>query len=160
MARYGAACQSHTNQLMQSRQPRLSLPSIVSGKPTSPVPTRVPTLEEMPVRDQALFRTGQSQKPGAPIPRRFLEAIDARPYPSAGSGRRELAESILSDSNPLNASRTSQSNLASLVGSRHRIDPDNLDNWETCRPIPSCWTTWLSSLSSKAGRSSHLCGSS
>ncbi len=65
------------------------------------VPTRVPGLEETIGRNQALFERGNHKQPRAEVPRGFLEAIDATPYQTAQSGRRQLAESVLRDDNPL-----------------------------------------------------------
>ena len=65
-----------------------------------PVPTRVPTLAEWQAHDQPLFERGNHKKPLAPVSRRFLEAIDARPYETNLSGRLELAEDLLRDDNP------------------------------------------------------------
>jgi len=64
-------------------------------------PTRVPGLDETLARNQPLFERGDHRKPGEPVPRRFLEAIDATPYDTRQSGRRELAEDVLRDDNPL-----------------------------------------------------------
>ncbi len=66
-----------------------------------PVPTRVPGLEETVGQDQPLFDRGDHRQPGEEVPRRFLEAIDATPYQTALSGRRELAEDLLREDNPL-----------------------------------------------------------
>lgn len=65
-----------------------------------PVPTRVPTLAEWRGRDQPLFERGDHKKPLEPVSRRFLEAIDATPYQTNLSGRRNLAEDLLRDDNP------------------------------------------------------------
>ena len=65
------------------------------------VPTRVPGLEETVGRDQRLFARGNHKQPQAVVPRRFLEAIDATPYQTPLSGRRQLAEDLLRKDNPL-----------------------------------------------------------
>ena len=65
------------------------------------VPTRVPGLEETVGRDQRLFARGNHKQPQATVPRRFLEAIDATPYQTPLSGRRQLAEDLLRNDNPL-----------------------------------------------------------
>ncbi|GDY07409.1 hypothetical protein LBMAG52_08950 [Planctomycetia bacterium] len=65
------------------------------------VPTRVPGLEETVGRDQKLFSRGNHKQPQAAVPRRFLEAIDATPYQTPLSGRRQLAEDLLRNDNPL-----------------------------------------------------------
>jgi hypothetical protein len=57
--------------------------------------------------DHPLYLRGDWKKPGASVPRRYLEVLDATPRgtPLAlrGSGRRELAEQIASPHNPLTA---------------------------------------------------------
>ncbi|MES2791115.1 MAG: DUF1553 domain-containing protein, partial [Planctomycetota bacterium] len=65
------------------------------------VPTRVPGLEETIGRDQHLFTRGNHKLPAEIVPRRFLEAFDATPYQTQQSGRLQLAEDLLRDSNPL-----------------------------------------------------------
>ena len=65
------------------------------------VPTRLPGLEETVGRDQRLFARGNHKQPQAAVPRRFLEAIDATPYQTPLSGRRQLAEDVLRNDNPL-----------------------------------------------------------
>ena len=55
--------------------------------------------------DEVLLVRGSTKTPASPVPRRFLEAL-AGPQPMSirsGSGRRELAEIIASDQNPLTA---------------------------------------------------------
>ena len=66
-----------------------------------PAPTRVPGLEETAATDQPLFVRGDHKRPGELVPRRFLEAIDDAPYGDADSGRRQLAEDLLREDNPL-----------------------------------------------------------
>jgi hypothetical protein len=66
-----------------------------------PVPTRIPTVTEWSARNQPLYDRGNHKRPLAEVPRRFLEAIDATPYQTALSGRRQLAEDLLRDDNPL-----------------------------------------------------------
>ena len=68
-----------------------------------PIPTRVPAVMECDSFDQPLFVRGSHRKPGEPVKRRFLEAIDSRPYEPVDAGRRELAESIIDAKNPLTA---------------------------------------------------------
>ena len=65
-----------------------------------PVPTRVPTLAEWRGQDQPLFDRGNHKKPLEPVSRRFLEAVDAKPYQTKLSGRLELAHDLLRDDNP------------------------------------------------------------
>ncbi|MCA9181344.1 MAG: DUF1549 domain-containing protein, partial [Planctomycetales bacterium] len=68
-----------------------------------PVATRVPTLAEWRGSDLRLYERGNHKQPQQIVPRRFLEAIDSRPYNSPLSGRRQLAEDLLRDDNPLTA---------------------------------------------------------
>ena len=65
------------------------------------VPTRVPGLQETVARNQPLFERGNHKTPSAEVPRRFLDAIDPTPYVTSQSGRRQLAEDLLRDDNPL-----------------------------------------------------------
>jgi len=66
-----------------------------------PTPTRVPGILEADSHDAPLFARGDHHKPGDPVPRRFLEAIDATPYEPSNSGRLQLANDLLRDDNPL-----------------------------------------------------------
>ncbi|MEX0937852.1 MAG: DUF1553 domain-containing protein [Pirellulales bacterium] len=66
-----------------------------------PVPRRVPGLDETIGRDQPLYERGNHKQPREPVPRRFLSAIDPTPYKTSLSGRRQLAEDLLRDDNPL-----------------------------------------------------------
>ncbi len=65
------------------------------------IPTRVPGLEETVARDQPLYHRGDHKQPMDEVPRRFLEAIDMTSYDTQLSGRRELAEDLVRDDNPL-----------------------------------------------------------
>ncbi len=65
-----------------------------------PAPTRAPGVIERPGRDQPLYTRGDHKQPTDPVPRRFLEAIDATPYDTAGTGRLELARDLLREDNP------------------------------------------------------------
>ena len=56
--------------------------------------------------DQPVLAKGSAARPGAVVPRRFLEAVDGvdQPaWPAVSSGRRELADRVLDPSNPLTA---------------------------------------------------------
>ena len=64
------------------------------------VPTRVPGLDEWAASDQPLFDRGNHKKPLEPVSRRFLEAVDARPYQAENSGRLQMAEDMLRTDNP------------------------------------------------------------
>jgi len=67
----------------------------------TPPPVRSPGVIEGTVRDQPLFVRGDHKQPADPVPRRFLEALDPRPFPATVSGRRELADRIVAADNPL-----------------------------------------------------------
>jgi hypothetical protein len=58
-------------------------------------------------RDLPVFIRGNANRHGPIIPRRFLEVLSRStvplPFPSAASGRRELAEAIVTDAGPLAA---------------------------------------------------------
>ena len=66
-----------------------------------PQPTRVPGLAESEAWDHPLFDRGNHKKPLEPVSRRFLEAIDSKPFESPRSGRLELADAVLAPDNPL-----------------------------------------------------------
>jgi hypothetical protein len=64
-------------------------------------PRRAPGLLEAAGFDQPLYVRGEHTKPASAIPRRYLEVFDPQPFPTAGSGRLELAEKLASPDNPL-----------------------------------------------------------
>ena len=64
-------------------------------------PVRAPGVIEGTVFDQPLFVRGNHKQPANPVPRRFLEAIDPRPFAANESGRRELADRLVASDNPL-----------------------------------------------------------
>ncbi|RMG41593.1 MAG: DUF1549 domain-containing protein [Planctomycetota bacterium] len=66
-----------------------------------PIARRVPGLDETAGHDQPLFVRGNHKKPGPPVPRGFLSALNPRPYRTGLSGRRELAEDVARFDNPL-----------------------------------------------------------
>ncbi len=54
--------------------------------------------------DTLVFTRGDANKPGAPAPRRFLTALESTAGAhrvTSGSGRRELADAVLAENNPL-----------------------------------------------------------
>jgi hypothetical protein len=53
--------------------------------------------------DQPLLDRGDHKKEGEPVARGFLEMFGGEPYSKTESGRRELAEDLLSEDNPLTA---------------------------------------------------------
>ena len=66
-------------------------------------PRRAPGMLEATGFDQPLYTRGDHLKPTAAVPRRYLEAFDATPFATSGSGRLELAAKIASAENPLTA---------------------------------------------------------
>ena len=64
-------------------------------------PVRAPGVVEGTVFDQPLYVRGNHKQPADPVPRRFLEAIDPRPFAANESGRRELADRLVAANNPL-----------------------------------------------------------
>ncbi len=66
-----------------------------------PLPFRVPGVAEADSFDQPLLERGDHHKPLEPVPRRFLEAIDATSYQTGQSGRWELANDLFRADNPL-----------------------------------------------------------
>lgn len=90
------------------------------------VPTRVPGLEETVARDQPLLERGDHKKPGAAVPRRFLEAFDAKPYQTNQSGRRQLAENLVDNGNPLTRRVIVNRLWHHLFGRGIVATPDNL----------------------------------
>ncbi len=68
-----------------------------------PVPRRAPGFLEAEGIDMPLFVRGEYKQPAAAVPRRYLEAFDAKAFATTGSGRRELAAKIAAPDNPLTA---------------------------------------------------------
>ncbi|MDP6677565.1 MAG: DUF1553 domain-containing protein [Verrucomicrobiota bacterium] len=68
-----------------------------------PVPQRAPGVIEAEPKDRPLFIRGNHKQLGEPVPRRFLEAINAKPFQAKQSGRLDLAEAMLHPDNPLTA---------------------------------------------------------
>ena len=68
-----------------------------------PVPTRSPAVLAGPRFDQPLMERGNHRQLAAPVPPRFLEAIDPEPYADSVHPRLALAESIMDPGNPLTA---------------------------------------------------------
>ena len=66
-----------------------------------PTPIRAPGVLEADAHDAALFNRGNHKQPGPPVPRYFLSGIDPKPYQPTNSGRLQLAESLVSATNPL-----------------------------------------------------------
>lgn len=73
---------------------QLTLPRIVPG-----------VADAGPGIEQPVFQRGDWERPGPPVPRRFLAALApaCEPFSEEGSGRRELAECLANPANPLTA---------------------------------------------------------
>ncbi len=71
---------------------------------TSPeAPPRAMVVRDGPIHEPVIFVRGNPGRPGKPVPRQFLEVVsgsDRKPF-TKGSGRLELAETIVSPGNPL-----------------------------------------------------------
>jgi hypothetical protein len=95
--------------LIQSKQ--LSLDSITpllhryaALEAKLPLPTRVPGVIEADAKDAPLFVRGDHKQPAELVSRRFLEALDPKPFSTKQSGRLELAERMADmKNNPLTA---------------------------------------------------------
>jgi hypothetical protein len=69
-----------------------------------PIPTRVPGVIEADAKDAPLFVRGDHKQPAELVSRRFLEALDPKPFATQQSGRLELAERMADmKNNPLTA---------------------------------------------------------
>lgn len=66
-------------------------------------PARAPGVVEGEPWDQPLLDRGSYKNEKEPVARGFLEAFPSKPYPKTSSGRRELAEDMLSERNTLTA---------------------------------------------------------
>ncbi len=66
-------------------------------------PIRILAMTDGSVEPTRVFVRGDHRNPGPPVSRRFLEAVSGREPVAiaAGSGRRELANALVSDANPL-----------------------------------------------------------
>ncbi|MFN0104058.1 MAG: DUF1549 domain-containing protein [Bryobacteraceae bacterium] len=67
------------------------------------VPRRAPGIIEEAGPDHPLLLRGDHKRPGDPVPRRFLTALDGRPYRDPKSMRLALAGDLTSPNNPLTA---------------------------------------------------------
>lgn len=65
------------------------------------VSTRAPGILEAETADHPILTRGDHKQPGKLAPRGFIDVLDPKPYLPTGSGRLELAESILASDNPL-----------------------------------------------------------
>ena len=64
-------------------------------------PVRAPGVMDGEPWDQPLLTRGNYKKEDKPVERGFLEVFQGRTYPKSGSGRRELAEDMVSEGNSL-----------------------------------------------------------
>jgi len=88
-------------------------------------PTRVAGLDEWTGHDQALFIRGDHKKPGDPVPRRFLDAIDPTPFHTRQSGRLLLQAHLLKDDDPFTRRVIVNRIWLHLFGSGIVSTPDN-----------------------------------
>ncbi len=68
-----------------------------------PVARRAPGVIEEAAPDQPLLVRGNHRNLGAAVPRAFLAALDARPWPDPGQVRLRLADAVTAPDNPLTA---------------------------------------------------------
>ncbi len=74
------------------------------GADGKPRPFAMGVREKSNPADIPLYQRGEPSKPADPVPRGFLQVVSAKGAPiKAGSGRRELADWIVSPENPLTA---------------------------------------------------------
>jgi len=94
---FDTKARNHTNSL------RAKLSKHNTEHPGSP-PRAMALVDDSALRDPRVFDRGNPNAPGREVPRRFLAALshgaDRKPY-EQGSGRLELAKSILHPDNPL-----------------------------------------------------------
>lgn len=84
------------------REARQRLSAAQAALPVSPT---IPAMADGSGIDGYVYLRGDHKRPGEPAPRRFLSALDAsaKTAPTDTSGRLELADAVLADSNPLPA---------------------------------------------------------
>jgi len=68
-----------------------------------PLPRRAPGILEEAPGDHPLLIRGDHRKPGETVPRRYLTALDSKPYADARTMRLALADEIASAKNPFTA---------------------------------------------------------
>lgn len=115
-------------------------------------PIRAPGVMEGGPGDWPLYARGDHKKPGPPVARRFLSALDATPYQTKESGRRELAESIAGPGNAL-ASRVIVNRLWHHVFGRGIVA--TTDNFGKLGEMPTHpeLLNWLANEFQKSGGS-------
>ena len=90
-----------------------------------PVPRRAPGVIEGTPWDAPLMPRGDHTKPGAPVPRGYLEVLGNPPFQTTQSGRSELAGQIASATNPLTARVMANRIWLHLFGRGLVPTPDN-----------------------------------
>ena len=95
-----------SNQLLKTAENvQISLSDYVKLEKLIPKDQRVVAMTDGPNRPGVVYVSGDYRQEGASISSRFLEVLSQStlPFNSEGSGRLELAESIISEENPLTA---------------------------------------------------------
>ena len=114
------------NTLDQLKTVRPLIESYREIESTIPVPRRVPGLDESIGTDHPLLVRGNHKKPGEPVARSFISAIDDTPYKTNQSGRLQLANDVLRNDNPLTR-RVMVNRIWHHLFGRGIVDtPDNL----------------------------------
>ena len=90
-----------------------------------PQPQRAPGVLEAEAVDRPLFVRGNHKQPAQAVPRRFLEAFNAKPFGAKNSGRVELAEAMLHADNPLTARVIVNRIWHHMIGRGLVATPDN-----------------------------------
>ncbi len=90
-----------------------------------PLPRRAPGVIEGTAWDAPLLPRGEHTKPGAPVPRGYLEVLGTPAFSTAQSGRSELAAQIASAANPLTARVMANRIWLHLFGRGLVPTPDN-----------------------------------
>lgn len=90
------------------RQWRAARKRLIAATDALPIAPTIPAMADGSGIDSHVYIRGNHRLSGGTAPRQFLSAIDAHattkaPMPAHSSGRRELAEAVLADHNPLPA---------------------------------------------------------
>jgi hypothetical protein len=134
------------NDLASSGEIRTLVTSYREEESKLPMPTRAPGVLETAPADQPLFVRGNHKKPAEMVPRHFLDAIDAKPYAVANSGRLQLAEDIFRPDNPLAARVIVNRVWHHLFGRGIVATPDNFGRLGQPPSHPElldCLATWF-----------------
>ena len=114
------------------------------------VPQRAPGVVEGDARDMPLYIRGSHKQPGETVPRRFLEAFDAKPFDTKQSGRLELSEAMLRTNNTLVARVIVNRVWHHLFGQGLVTTPDNFGKLGT-QPTHPKLLDYLATLFVKEG---------